>query len=939
MAKSSWLARSVAACAVAALASGALMAAPAVADAPADPALATGALTGTVTPAEGGALSFGSNIYVSAFNSDGSYVANAQVDAGTGEYAVSGLGAGDYRLQFHDLGNAYMTEYYNDKTTLATANTVSVITGATTPNNDVELALAGTITGIVSQVGDCPLNHASSVSAYAYNNEGELISSVPVRFGTYTLSNLSTGEYRVLFSDSRGFYGDQWSHGKFSWATSIPVEVTAGVTRSNVNAELWTKSAVTGTTITGKVSPVGGGSLNARSGVYVSAINSDGGYVSTAFVNTATGQYTVGKLGTGNYRLQFRDTSGVYLDEYFNDKATLATATSVAVTAGVTTANTDIELTLAGTISGTVSSAGGGSLDGSARVYVYAYSRDGRLLSQGPIDMATGAYTAGNLDTGDYRLYFVDYSNAYASEYYNDKETLETATPVAVTVGVATREIDTVLEVAPPAKPTAVAGNGQATVSVSADPRGVTTSFAVSASPGTGTCVVTIPATSCVIDGLSNGTAYTFTASASNRAGTSAASAASNPVIPTAPLAPPAPPAKPTVVAGNGYATVSVAAGAGGATASFSVSANPGARTCTVAAPSTSCAIYGLSNGTAYTFTASASNRAGTSAASAASNPVIPTAPLAPPAPPAKPTVVAGNGYASVSVAATGSGGQPASFSVYATPGIATCVVIAPATLCDVTGLDNGTVYTFRVTATNTAGTSGASAVSDAVKPMAPLAPPGAPAVTTVVAGDGQATVSVMAGSGGAPDSFRVSASPSARTCDITAPATSCIVSGLSNGTAHTFTVTAINAAGTSGASEVPGSFTPTKPPAPPTTPLPTPTPPATPIPEPTATEPITLPATPPVVSRPSPPLPVAQSVTSALPKKLRAKKDKKLRIAGRTNAGVPLQWVSKSARVCRVKGSKVRLTGKRGTCVLVARAEATPSHLALSKRYRIKVK
>ena len=89
-----------------------------------------------------------------------------------------------------------------------------------------------------------------------------------------------------------------------------------------------------------------------------------------------------------------------------------------------------------------------------------------------------------------------------------------------------------------PGTPTAVAGNAQATVTVSAPTSGGTpTSYTVTASPGGATCTVTGASGSCTVTGLTNGTAYTFTTTATNTAGTSAsASAASSSVTPIVPV-------------------------------------------------------------------------------------------------------------------------------------------------------------------------------------------------------------------------------------------------------------------------------------------------------------------------------------------------------------------------------------------------------------------
>ena len=101
---------------------------------------------------------------------------------------------------------------------------------------------------------------------------------------------------------------------------------------------------------------------------------------------------------------------------------------------------------------------------------------------------------------------------------------------------------------------------------------------------------------------------------------------------------------------------------------------------------------------------------------------------LAPNAPntPATPTAVAGNAQATVTVAAgSGSGGTPTSYTVTAVEDNAkTCTVTGASGSCDVTGLTNGTSYTFKATATNGGGTSGLSAASSAVTPTAPAAAP-----------------------------------------------------------------------------------------------------------------------------------------------------------------------------------------------------------------------
>ncbi|UUW89583.1 fibronectin type III domain-containing protein [Pimelobacter simplex] len=253
---------------------------------------------------------------------------------------------------------------------------------------------------------------------------------------------------------------------------------------------------------------------------------------------------------------------------------------------------------------------------------------------------------------------------------------------------------------------TAPAGNGGSAV----------TSYTVSAAPGDAS--QTCAGSPCTVDGLDNGTAYTFTVHATNANGDSDES------TPSAAVTPVAVPGAPTDVsaqAGDGEAEVSFTAptkDGGTPITSYTVTAAPGGATETCAG--SPCTVGGLDNGRAYTFTVQATNDHGDSAAS------DPSAAVTPQGAPGTPTGVsakAGDRRVAVTFSAPQSdGGSPVTaYTVTVSPGGAT--TSCPGSPCTVGGLTNGTAYRVTVRATNAKGDSDESAPSAAVTPVAPAPP------------------------------------------------------------------------------------------------------------------------------------------------------------------------------------------------------------------------
>ncbi|SDF22248.1 Fibronectin type III domain-containing protein [Blastococcus fimeti] len=327
-------------------------------------------------------------------------------------------------------------------------------------------------------------------------------------------------------------------------------------------------------------------------------------------------------------------------------------------------------------------------------------------------------------------------------------------------------------------------------------------------------------ATDVAVSGLTNGRTYWLTVSAVNAAGTGAPSARAS-VTPVAPVLVPGAPTIQSVTAGDGSAALTWTPPTGDAPVTgYAVTVFAGDATvdsAVVTVDGTTARITGLVNGTGYTVSVAALNGEVRGPDSARSGVVTPATV---PGRPTGVTASAGDGSASLTWAAPAVDGGAAvtGYEVAVFAGeqrIASAVVTVDGTSATVTGLTNGTAYTFAVAAGNRVGTGEWSVRSTAVTPAGVAVVPGAPTITSVAGGNATAelTWSAPTEDGGAPvtgyEVTVLSGGQPVGTAVVTVDGTSATVTGLTNGTAYTFTVAAVNAVGTGAPSVASSSVTP----------------------------------------------------------------------------------------------------------------------------------
>jgi hypothetical protein len=360
----------------------------------------TSSISGKVTEAAG-AKGPVENIDVTVLEPSGEFAfAGSATTNAAGEYTVSGLEPGSYKVRFAPPSEStlnFLPQFWEDKATFAEATDLSIASGEVKTGIDAALREGGTIKGTVSNPDAQPVAEAY-VSAYSGSGEFEGFAGTAKTNakGEYSVVGLASGSYKVVVYPPAGLnLVPQFYANEPSFADATPVVVNVEETKhANVTLQV-------GGEISGQVTDAA--THNPIAGAFVEATTAAGSNLFGGFaVTNSNGEYTIEGLATGSYDLEF-------FGPFEGTSYIVQTDKGVSATQGATTSGVNAALvreapinTSAPVASGTAAvgqtlSCSNGSWSGISTInFAYKWLRDGSAIE----GATNSSYTVQAADQG-----------------------------------------------------------------------------------------------------------------------------------------------------------------------------------------------------------------------------------------------------------------------------------------------------------------------------------------------------------------------------------------------------------------------------------------------------------------------------------------------------------------------------------------------------------
>ena len=265
-----------------------------------------------------------------------------EISPQTGEYVISGLLPGTYRLFAAGRLDIYSYSGFYGGPNPEDVISVTLEVGQSITGVDFSLGeslFESEISGIVS-ADDKPLpNIRVELDEQPDGRHIPVVYTTTDAQGHYSFPGLAPGSYCLHYIDPTGFYARSKNSPYEIGASCNRIDLMPQTVMTDVN-----KSLVRGGSISGNVRRFGGMPIAEVSvSVYTSVL---GRWDKTALRTTTddAGNYTILGVLPRPYRLLFEDTAGVYPSEYFGSPFEIDAAADVLVIAGENASKIDVVL-------------------------------------------------------------------------------------------------------------------------------------------------------------------------------------------------------------------------------------------------------------------------------------------------------------------------------------------------------------------------------------------------------------------------------------------------------------------------------------------------------------------------------------------------------------------------------------------------------------------
>lgn len=281
-----------------------------------------------------------------------SYFRTVPIDTLTGEYFVRGLPDGTYRLSVYgSFDGFYFSKYYRDDGTevYSVEEASNVVISSEAPVANVDFVInqkfyEGSIKGLVGADGTplegIQVNLYDSFYYGGYYAQSPLVYTFTDAQGFYRFDGLNDGYYTVGFIDPAGNYASTFYNGMVDPSGFNAIPVFDGQHVFGINASMSLGGAIAGTVKGPNGEPLPDVSVT----VYTMTPYLFVAPLSTQVKTDENGNYRVGGLSGGLYRVCFQESSALATTLCYGGATSPWDARDVTVEVGATTSGIDLIL-------------------------------------------------------------------------------------------------------------------------------------------------------------------------------------------------------------------------------------------------------------------------------------------------------------------------------------------------------------------------------------------------------------------------------------------------------------------------------------------------------------------------------------------------------------------------------------------------------------------